>query len=253
MIVRMREAEYARVLKLTESLRNHIGQFGTRGVAAKWATCFLTLGQAKDEDPRTGLSSPMRQCAFAMSLLAGTPEPGSPLEFDEAAWTACVALLEQIFGAYALMFWPHDGEETSQDWVAARQVAMPAFLHYFNASLIASTDQVKARIQSYLVPFDEHLRGSLGVSVSELLGVCETVARNTQTSWRNAQVLAVEERELRLKILKLADEGNWGRARIAQESANTGHVELIKKLFSSMDNLYRLDLETLRGEFGDAG
>jgi len=34
---------------------------------------------------------------------------------------------------------------------------MPAFLHYFNQGLLASTDQVEQRIQSYLSPFDDQL------------------------------------------------------------------------------------------------
>src|SRR6185369_2736272 len=84
-----------------------------------------------------------------------TQEPESPEPYLQTDWKKTADLLNIAFGAYLDLFWPNDEEvdDLSQEWKRVREVAMPAFIQYFNTGLIANPDQVRARILNYLGPF----------------------------------------------------------------------------------------------------
>ena len=63
----------------------------------------------------------------------------------------------------------------SDEWKHIREVAMPAFLHYFNTGLIANPEQVRARITAYLIPFDEAFLGAGLISASDALRIADWV------------------------------------------------------------------------------
>src|SRR5437016_6753522 len=70
--------------------------------------------------------------------MLSSPEPENPRLFTKANWERAKQLLEEIFGLYAFMFWPTDDQAPTNEWRDVREVAMPAFLHYFNNALLAA-------------------------------------------------------------------------------------------------------------------
>src|SRR5438552_874410 len=61
-----------------------------------------------------------------------------------------------------------------------REVAMPAFLHYFNNALLASKEQIVERVKNYLSPFDEYFRTTTGISASDELQITEWIGQSLQ-------------------------------------------------------------------------
>jgi hypothetical protein len=78
---------------------------------------------------------------------------------------------------------------------------MPAFLHYFNQGLLASTDQVDQRTQRYLSPFDAQLLAELGLSASRTVEICRWITAKLQSSIDALTEAAGRERRARLELL----------------------------------------------------
>ena len=101
------------------------------------------------------------------------------------------------------MFWPTPEElpTLTEEWRDAREVAMPAFLHYFNTTLLASKEQISDRVANYLSPFDEYLGASTGISASDTLKVEASISQHLQ-----AQSDALVEASEQIQHDKLAIE-----------------------------------------------
>jgi len=102
------------------------------------------------EDDSEKLSSEFRQLFFFLGLMLATPEPENPRPLTKEKWKRVKELLEEIFGLYAFMFWPSEDETPTDEWREVREVAMPAFLHYFNNALLASKEQIEDRVSKHL-------------------------------------------------------------------------------------------------------
>ncbi|HEX8425124.1 SEC-C domain-containing protein [Hymenobacter sp.] len=130
------------------------------------------------------LHSPARQQAFLLGLLLATEEPAEPEEFGSAEWEECISLLNDAFGIYEQLFLPDKPGEQGEEWWHTRRVAGPVFLHYFNTSLIATGEQIRARIKDYCVPFDAELVAATGISASDSLRMMTFVAETIQDNIR---------------------------------------------------------------------
>lgn len=235
----------------TAELQSKLARHGTRDVINSFAKQILE--QINDDDAPATLASVARRCAFAISLLAASPEPETPVRFDEAAWHDCASLLDQIFGAYVDMYWATDPSKHPPSARMDSPIPMLAFLHYFHAGINASTDQVAERIRTYLVPFDDQLQQLVGLSASVAIDICDAIMKRTESQLKSLMAMGAEEKRLRLALIDRWENENWDPSRVREEARAIGYGEHFDEMTSLMDRLYRIDLTDLRQQFGASG
>ena len=130
------------LIRNTEELRDLLRRSSTESIVGMCAAfCF---GRLISDNEGQKLISPGRQPNFLLGLMLSTNEPEKPDQFGKEEWEKAENFLNEIFSTYARMFWPKPEEVDSltESWKQAREIAMPAFLHYFNTGLLASVEQV---------------------------------------------------------------------------------------------------------------
>jgi hypothetical protein len=174
----MREREHKQLLSDVEELRRLLADYSTETIVGACTAYWLKRG-ATDEVFQD-LVSPAKQWSFLLGLMLTSPAPCEPKKFAERTFAHAQELLNHIFSAYAWAYFAEPGEVVTKEWVRVREVAMPAFLQYFNQGLLATTDQVEQRIQRYLSPFDAQLLAELGLSASRTVEICRWITAKLQ-------------------------------------------------------------------------
>src|SRR5258708_4074852 len=245
---------HEKLLKDTNELRRLISSFSTESVSGSCAaSVFTRIGVEGDKPPE--LSSQFRQLFFLLGLMLTTREPEQPKPFNKPAWQNVVALLEKIFGIYAFMFWPTQEEllTLTEEWKDAREVAMPAFLHYFNTTLLASKEQISERVTNYLSPFDDYLRAETGISGSDTLKIAAWIGRFIQAQSDDAMDATAKAQGDQLAVMKRAKLEGWDEPRFWEEArkqeAVTHHTE---RLATGIQDLFKVPLDSIEREFGAA-
>ena len=193
------------------SLKKLLANCSTETIVGTVATKFLRWPNNDVE-----LTSPHRQLFYLLTLMLTSPEPKNSQEFDESAWSNSQDLLEKIFRTYAWMFWPtaDEAKNLTKEWKDIRKVAMPAFLNYFNSGLLASTDQVKDRINRYIVPFDSAVKAIFDLTMTDMLDIVDFIGGKIQSDYDSLSDLIKKEEQARL-----------ARRRVAvSEAARIGHI-----------------------------
>jgi len=169
----------------TEELRDLLRRFSTESIAGMCSSFFL--GRLISGSEGQKLVSPGRQPNFLLGLMLSSNEPEKPNQFGKEDWEKAERLLNEIFTSYAWMFWPKPKEIDSltESWKQVREVAMPAFLHYFNSGLLASVEQIRDRIKRYLCPFDDEIKVHFNISASETLKISDYIMGDLQSSLDN--------------------------------------------------------------------
>ncbi|AEF21579.1 NERD domain-containing protein [Pseudomonas fulva] len=139
-------------------------------------TTFVTMQQyAFNYGQRVDtLGSPLKQGMYLLALASSQPEPPAAKPLDDARNSQLVRRLESIFTNYGLAYFPTQQEHIaglSADWRRQREIAMPAFMHYFMTGLKASTEQIKAWIIACFDEFEEETIETFGLSHHDLLQV----------------------------------------------------------------------------------
>jgi hypothetical protein len=240
---------HSQLIKLTNELRELISTRSTESIAGSSAAEVYTRIGVDEKSPK--LSSEFKQLFFILGLMLTTPEPDKPKPFTKANWERAKQLLEEIFGIYAFMFWPTDDEAPSKEWREVREVAMPAFLHYFNNALMASKEQIVERVANYLAPFDEHFVASTGISASDALSIAEWIGQSLQGQSDHLMEATEKVQNDRLAVIERAkievwdDVTFWEEAR--KQEAVTHHTE---RLATGIQNFLKIRLDAIESEFG---
>ncbi len=123
--------------------------------------------------PQSDLSSPAKQIRLLLGIMLESEKPPAPKEFTGKEWDELVKPLQALSSAYMQMHLLAADRTTdqSEDWNRIQQVAMTAFLDYHQKGLLASAEQIRDRIRSYLAPFDDQLSSAFGISASDALGI----------------------------------------------------------------------------------
>lgn len=236
----------------THELRRLISSFSTDSIAGSCAAYVFTRIGVESDKP-SELSSQFKQLYFLLGLMLTTAEPEEPKSLDKPAWQKVVRLLEEIFNSYAFMFWPTPEElpTLTEEWRDAREVAMPAFLHYFNTTLLASKEQISDRVANYLSPFDEYLAASTGISASDTLKVAAWIAQYLQAQSDDLVEASEQIQHDKLAIESRAAAEGWDESKFWEEArkleAVTHHTE---RFGNAIQNLFKIRLESIETEFG---
>jgi hypothetical protein len=176
----MQEELHKKMLEDIGKLRELVGKASSETICLK---LFLLLGDTYETARQHGLLAPLRQCQYLLGLLVTTPEPSGHSALTDGEWKRVFERLGAIYRAYALMFWPSEEEKElskTEAWYRPRSVAMPAFLHYFSQGSMASVEQVVARIEATLVPFDKELADKTGISATEAVAITKWICDDVQ-------------------------------------------------------------------------
>lgn len=241
---------HQKLIENTETLRALLTTASTESVVGMCVAHSFSRYASNTED--TALVSPLRQQFYLLGLLLTTQEPAAPKEFGSADWQQSVNLLNEIFNSYAWMFWPRADEVPSftEQWTKIREVAMPAFLHYFNTGILASVEQVSERISLYLSPFDDLLENEIGISASDALCVADWLAKDFQEILDEVREASSAEQKARLTLLDEADREKWSMQRLRQEARGTAYIDRLDRLMSGIQTLFKISHNDLRTQFG---
>ncbi|SYZ73722.1 conserved hypothetical protein [Candidatus Zixiibacteriota bacterium] len=224
------------------SLRELLAECSTETVVGSTAAFFLEWPKSDIK-----LSSPHRQLFFLLGLMLTTPEPTAPKDFNEDQWKRAEESLEKIFNSYVWMFWPSPEEagRLTQNWHSSREVAMPTFLHYFNSGLLASTEQVRSRIERYVVPFDDQIQDIFEISVSDMLLISDAIKRKIQADFTQLKLLGDEEKRQRLVFLEKAKNLRWNTERMRAEAVKSPYEEAARAFFGALVETFKIQKDQL--------
>lgn len=163
-----------------------------------------------------GLLAPYKQCMFAVGMLLTTPNLCNGRYCSDEDWKGICDLLNAIFMQYSCMFWPTPEElpHVTQEWHEHRNVMMPAFLEYFTGGELATTHQLKHRVEDLFIPFDRELETRMGISATDALRVvdaCMELERRRRSLLSEASVRHAQ-------LVEVADEERWTTARLIEEA-----------------------------------
>lgn len=233
---------------LTE-LRSLLRERSTSSVAGWCFSYFMKTSHGEETEGR--LASPAKQIPFFLGVLLSEPEPENPTEFGEADWQRAKSILDRLFSAYISLYMPSDEQlgNLAPEWHRSREVAMLAFLHYFNTGLMASVPQVVERIKTYLVPFDAELAAAIGISASQAIEVCDWIASELQDGLDRVQQSFIAVDEVRREVLSKAEKEGWRESDLraaAMSPANAGKAE---QLMLNLNAIGTVSLEKLQASF----
>jgi hypothetical protein len=199
--------------------------------------CLLNnLRVANDFSSSQDLHSPARQQSFLLGLMLGTPEPSAPKPLTAERIRRIETLLNAAFEAYQLLFYPDDATTPRpSEWRRARDVAMPAFMHYVGSGVLATAEQVEARIRRNLTPFDAVLRTQLGLSASEALTIYQWLLDHLQDALARMNALEARVEQERLALLADAARSGWDALTTRGEAERRGHFALIGEVLAARD------------------
>jgi hypothetical protein len=241
----MEEKLHTELIKKIEELKDLVKGFSTSSLLNTVAMELRKQSFPDQENSR--LVSPAKQCFYLMGIMQQTEEPSEPQTLDEKSTSKLIASLNEVFQLYALIFWPSEEEkdDLSEDWHRCREVAMPAFLHYFNTSLMASVEQVENRINEGLLRFDQEITNHIGLSISSCLDICNVIAQLQQNKLDQLYLDAEKERELRLGLLDAAAAKGWSEQRLKEETAKSEYSSFIPRFLEQMNNLFSFKTDEL--------
>lgn len=247
----MQEDIHEEMLKETEALRDLIRPYSTETIAGFCSSKLMSWFSTWDEV--SPLVSPTRQVFFLLGLMLSTEEPDEPRMFGDLEWQKAVVLLNDVFRAYAIMYWPSPEEapQITDDWRHVREVAMPAFLHYFNTTLMASVEQIVKRTEQYLTPFDAEFREIAGLSATRALEITRWITKSFQHGVTEMQESAKAEYQARLRLLSRAEKEAWSIDRMRKEATQGEYYAYGLRMMKSLNDFLKVDRGVLVEEFGD--
>ena len=235
----------------TEALRDLLSPYSTETIAGMCSSKLMSWFSTWDEV--SPLISPTRQVFFLLGLMLSTEEPAEPQMFGDLEFQKAVVLLNDIFQAYAVMYWPSPEEEPqiTDDWRHVREVSMPAFLHYFNTTLMASVEQIIKRVERYLAPFDSEFEEIAGLSATEALEITRWITKTFEQGVIEMQDAARQEYEARLRFLERTEAETWSIERMRKEASQGEYYAHGQRMMKALNDFLKVDKKVLVSEFGE--
>jgi hypothetical protein len=170
----------------------------------------------------------------------------------EDDWASVIEHLNWIFNSYSSMYWPPEAKlaDMDEEWKRVRAVSMPAFLNYFNSSMLASVEEIVSRIETYLSNFDDTFIQLVDITPSEVLAVTEYFYAESDRVWNELERLLREEYKARTAMLSRAEAKQWTLAKIRKEAIRAGHLKFYSEIQAKTDAFLKLEKSELTVRFG---
>lgn len=178
------DSEQDRQQRMLDSIRTYVDEIQNR-IRDCSTESVVRRCLSKKGYPHPSLHSPAKQIAFLLGLLLATEEPQTSRDFSEKDWDNLRRPLAGLFQVYTERYLP-DQEQFANDTIPElkkRQIAMLAFTDYFLKATLATDEQIREHISTYVVPFDEVLSKDLGLSASEALKIVEGIMDKYQADF----------------------------------------------------------------------
>lgn len=237
----MKEKLHRKLLVKAQKLREIASGIDTISIVG---TVFTELRKNSFKGEKSELHSPAKQCSYLLGVMLSTRDPIKGNRLDKKTVEKIIKLLNSIFDVYGLMYFQFDEDkkELGKEWDRYTKVSMPAFLHYFNTSIIASVEQIKKRIQLYITPLDNLVEAILGLSSEKMLEFTSAIA-NIQQEKLNALIeLSEKEGKLRHSLLEKAELEGWTIERLREETSRSEYGSLVPIFLERIDSLFEVEI-----------
>ena len=133
--------------------------------------------QLEKRFPHPDLQSPAKQIAFLIGLLLSTDEPPGGRDFTDRDWDDVAKPLGRLFQVYLERYEPDQQQfqATSISQLKRQEIASLAFIDYFQKTMLATDEQIRDHIRTYVVPFDDVVSADLGLSASDALAIVDRI------------------------------------------------------------------------------
>lgn len=239
----------------TEKLKNILSSCSTRSIVSICATMFYFEGDPNKDEVK--LSAKLKQTFFLLGLMLTTQEPKKQKDFSREDWHKAQGLLQDIFYSYSFMFFPTKDEvgKVSEEWKKVRDVAMPAFLHYFTSGVLASVEQVSQRILQYLSPFDNYLFISIGINATDSLEISRWISSKLQNQVDELMESFAGMQQLHADFIQYVDgkieNGDIDEDLIRKRYQTPEAISIASNLQKSLNQLFHVSIEDIKEVFGD--
>jgi hypothetical protein len=244
----MEEELHKKLLQDVEQLRALVGKASSEHVCLR---LFLLLGDTYETARTHRVLAPFRQFQYLLGLLLTSPEPRRHSTLTEDEWEQVFRRLNDIYLAYAFMYWPTETEKElskTDAWFRPRSVAMPAFLHYFNQGSMTSVEQTAARIEATLTHFDEDLAEKTGISATDAIAITKWVSEQVQGRLNRLTALRKYMKSQYDKAMKYG----WDPATARKNAQSTPEYHEHQKTLEDQRSPLSVFLTDLQAAFGPA-
>ena len=234
-------------------LRCLIADKATSSVAG-WCSAYqITNSSVGDEERR--FRSPAKQIPFLLGVLLSTPEPQDQQQLTNEEWEKVKQVVERLFHSYMLLYAPAEGDlgPFAPEWVRVREVAMLAFLHYFNNGLMASVEQISERITRYCIPFDAEIEDTLGITATHALAVIQGVTTSLQSSLDELQLSLGSKKRQEQDLLEKAARENWSNQQFNAAVNEPTYRAVVEEFESKLDRVGKISRTDLSASFPEKG
>ena len=200
------------------------------------------------------LSSPLRQGMYLLGIASNQKEPSDTKNIDEGKNTQLINLLNEIFNKYALAYFPQKNEileGLDEKWRKHREIAMPAFIHYFNTGFNISSDQIKSWIRFYFDGFEQRIESKFGVNHDDLLRAGVFFAEQIEKSLGSMQTSIQNIEKGRQDFLAALENGEDYEQVLKNLQGNSNLKENIESFYYGSNQACSIEIEVVREHLGD--
>lgn len=218
---------------------------------------FVWMQQHKfnhNQVEKVHLSSPLRQGMYLLGIACNQPEPSEEKTLDEGKNTQLIHLLNEIFNKYALAYFPQNSEllgGLDENWHKHREIAMPAFIHYFTTGFNVSSDQIKSWIRFYFDGFEQRIESKFGVSHVDLLKAGDFFEEYVTKNLRGIEESIQSIEKSRQEFLSALDRGEDYDDVIQRLQTNSSLQQSIETFFHGSNQACSIDLKEIKESLGD--
>ncbi len=200
------------------------------------------------------LNSPLKQCMYLLGIASSQDEPKKHKTIDQDKHDQIVKLLNSLFDNYAISYFPDKKEldkGLDDNWIKSREIAMPAFLHYFTSGFKVSTDQIKSWIYIYFDGYEEKIKSIFGVTHTDMIAAGEFFEERIKSNWANLSDLFRQADKHRLDFLNKIENGEDYDQVVAELRSDAKIKQDFTNCFDGMNGIYSISVNEARQSLGD--
>lgn len=227
----------------------------TAELSIKDLTTFVSMQQINFNHGRTSgnLGSPLKQGMYLLALASSQPEPEHPKSLDDGKHAQLIRRLESIFNKYGLAYFPTKNEliiGLGPEWRRQREIAMPAFLHYFMSGFKASTVQIKSWIENCFDGFECEIADAFGMTHIDMLNIAAFIESEVERNAVPVTNAMVGIKALHQQFIDQLQAGIDFQQAIENARSASDAKELFETFLGGAHDLCQVSLKRVEAQFG---